>query len=140
MADDGYVIEAFKQLPIKKELFNQLHQHVVVAKLFDESEEAYRLRCFAELHMKLRSDTRQGFNNEFRGNTVQVAQQILEGIVGGGEESSLTLEFFKVKTLDLQGANEVGTGRKICLQDMSFWGIFPVNAGVGKGQILTRDE
>ena len=40
----------------------------------------------------------------------QVAQQILEGIVGGGEESSLTLEFFKVKTLDLQGPNEVGTG------------------------------
>jgi len=40
----------------------------------------------------------------------QIVQQIFEGIVGGSEESSLTLEFFKVKTLDLRGANEVGTG------------------------------
>ncbi|KAJ6765783.1 hypothetical protein OIU79_021877 [Salix purpurea] len=158
------------QEKLKEELSNQLRQHVVVAKLFDESEEAYRQRCFAERHMKLRSDTRQGFNNEFcrkyysiRGsfsqyinlqievfagllnsynrlenncnqcypcNTIasgtlvpgtiisgicegfgqQVAQQIPEGIVGGSEESSLTLEFFKVKTQDLRGENEVGTG------------------------------
>ncbi|KAJ6708139.1 hypothetical protein OIU85_028418 [Salix viminalis] len=49
-----------------EELSNQLHRHVLVAKLFDESEEAYRPRCFAELHMKLRWDTSQGFNNEFR--------------------------------------------------------------------------
>ncbi|KAG5248038.1 hypothetical protein IMY05_004G0138700 [Salix suchowensis] len=147
------------QEKLKEEPSNQLHQHVVVAKLFDESEEAYRLRCFTELHMKLPSDTRQGFNNEFRRkyysirvlfqrllnsynrlenncnqcypcNTIatgtlvpgtiisgicegfgqQVAQQILEGIVGGSEESSLTLEFFKVKTQDLRGENEVGTG------------------------------
>jgi hypothetical protein len=71
-ADDDYVTEAFKQLPMPdqekliEELSSQLHQDVMVEKLFDESEEAYRLRCFAELHMKLPSDSRQGFNNEFR--------------------------------------------------------------------------
>lgn len=163
-ADDDYVTEAFKQLPMPdqekliEELSSQLHQDVMIEKLFDESEEAYRLRCFTELHMKLPSDSRQGFNNEFRRryysirglplklpfnsynrfknnynqcypcNTIgtqvsgtivsgicegfgqQIVQQIFEGIVGGSEESSLTLEFFKVKTLDLRGANEVGTG------------------------------
>ncbi|KAJ6670007.1 hypothetical protein OIU74_009762, partial [Salix koriyanagi] len=114
------------QEKLKEEPSNQLHQHVVVAKLFDESEEAYRLRCFTELHMKLPSDTRQGLLNSYNRlenncnqcypcNTIatgslvpgtiisgicegfgqQVAQQIPEGIVGGSEESSLTLEFFK---------------------------------------------
>lgn len=49
-------MEAFKQLPtpdqekLIEELSNQLHQDVMVEKLFDESEEAYRLRCFTELY------------------------------------------------------------------------------------------
>ncbi|KAJ6878175.1 hypothetical protein NC651_030804 [Populus alba x Populus x berolinensis] len=49
-------MEAFKQLPtpdqekLIEELSNQLHQDVMFEKLFDESEEAYRLRCFTELY------------------------------------------------------------------------------------------
>ncbi|XP_011005451.1 PREDICTED: uncharacterized protein LOC105111705 [Populus euphratica] len=71
-ADDDYVTEAFKQIPMPdqekliEELSKQLHQDVMVEKLFDESEEACRLRYFTELRMKLPPDSRQGFNNEFR--------------------------------------------------------------------------
>ncbi|CAK7329302.1 unnamed protein product [Dovyalis caffra] len=148
--NDDYVVKTFKKLPmlyqekIIEELSDQLHQQVLVKKLSDESEEAFRLRCFVELFTKLPSDSRQSFNNEFqfplklpfhsynrfegnshhdtRGPSVsrtilsglseglaqQIAQGPFEGIVG--EESSLTLDFFKVKALYLRGAHGVEDG------------------------------
>ncbi|KAL3597659.1 hypothetical protein D5086_009296 [Populus alba] len=137
-ADDDYVTEAFKQLPMPdqekliEELSNQLHQDVLVEKLFDENSKTYKSRCFAGLPLKLPFTSYNRFENNYNHcypcNTIgtlvsgtivsgicegfgqQIVQQIFEGIVGGSEESSRTLEFFKVKTLDLRGSNEVGTG------------------------------
>ncbi|KAG6778078.1 hypothetical protein POTOM_017923 [Populus tomentosa] len=90
-ADDDYVTEAFKQLPMPdqekliEELSNQLHQDVMVEKLFDES---------TLVSGTIVSRICEGFGQ-------QIVQHIFEGIVGGSEESSLTLEFFKVKNLIL---------------------------------------
>ncbi|KAJ7001650.1 hypothetical protein NC653_011916 [Populus alba x Populus x berolinensis] len=104
-ADDDYVTETFKQLPMPdqekliEELSNQLHQDVLVEKLFDE-------RLPLKLPFNSYNRIENNYNQCYPCNTIgtlvsgtivsgicegfgqQIVQQIFEGIVGGSEESS----------------------------------------------------